>query len=356
MTSQFEVLQSDSNRVLVIVEAEDLDAALRKSRILFGEDLKVRPAMQTTLLSFHVLRDGRRLDTIHAETHQLARQMANSHWGADVMLEPCVVDAPSATITHPLDSRQWVTLDTLQKWLGTVREVPGSTPIPSIEHLLDFIQAGGGDPVGVTSHGVQMPGPEAAPLDRVTVGTPVVVHDRYRFAIPVEGNVHSLATTNDGVEVCLSTSSNPGYPVGTTVWVSEKQIERKSAGKPTTTEDPGESADHVELPTGAKRSNAYPPGHKFPARYDLLFRNATALRRLAETWGEGEAKYGPDNCWKGFPESVDVSHALEHIRLYLAGDQADDHLSHAVWNLMHLMWVQDNKPGLLDLTKIPQKI
>lgn len=139
--------------------------------------------------------------------------------------------------------------------------------------------------------------------------------------------------------------------------MQQRMEERFAAGRSAVGAQPKpEPADHVELPTGAKRSNAYPPGKVFPARYDLLFRNATALRRLAETWGEGEAKYGQNNWSKGFPESVDVSHALEHIRLYLAGDLADDHLSHAVWNLMHLMWVQDNKPELLDLTKIPQKI
>lgn len=119
-------------------------------------------------------------------------------------------------------------------------------------------------------------------------------------------------------------------------------------------ENTGQPTDHVELPTGAKRSNIYPPGHVFPARYDLLFRNASALRRLAETWGEGEAAYGPDNWTNGFPESVLMSHALEHLRLFSAGDQADDHLSHAVWNLMALMWVQDNKPELCDLTKLKQ--
>ncbi len=114
--------------------------------------------------------------------------------------------------------------------------------------------------------------------------------------------------------------------------------------------------EHVTTETGAKRSNKYPPGTKFPARYDLMMRNGTGLRRLAEVYGEGFAKYGADNCYMGFTESVYFSHAIEHLRLHSIGDTSDDHIAHAVWNLMHAMWTQDNKPELSDLTKIPQKV
>lgn len=113
---------------------------------------------------------------------------------------------------------------------------------------------------------------------------------------------------------------------------------------------------NIETSTGAKRSNLYPPGEKFPARYDLLFRNASAMRRVAETYGEGEAKYGADNWMNGFPESVYVSHAIEHIRLHLAGDIGEDHLAHAAWNIMALMWTQENKPELIDRTKFEQAL
>jgi len=108
--------------------------------------------------------------------------------------------------------------------------------------------------------------------------------------------------------------------------------------------------EREEASTGAKRDSWYPPGVKFPARYDLMFRNAEGMRRLAETWGEGFVKYGPDNWMKGFPSSVLISHALEHIRLYLKGDRSEDHLAHGAWNLLALCWVEENKPELLDLT------
>lgn len=102
--------------------------------------------------------------------------------------------------------------------------------------------------------------------------------------------------------------------------------------------------------TGAERTSMYPKGEKFAARYDLMFRNDVGMRRLAETWGEGFEKYGADNWMKGFPASVFISHALEHIRLYLSGDRSEDHLAHGAWNLLALCWVEEKKPELLDLT------
>lgn len=111
------------------------------------------------------------------------------------------------------------------------------------------------------------------------------------------------------------------------------------------------NGQHETSETGAVRSSVYPQGAQFPIRLDLLFRNSAGLRRLAETWGEGEAKYGPDNWMKGHKESCYISHALEHIRLYLAGDKSEDHLAHGAWNLLALCWVEENKPELLDLTK-----
>ena len=102
--------------------------------------------------------------------------------------------------------------------------------------------------------------------------------------------------------------------------------------------------------TGATRENLYPRtegGEQM--RIDLLFTNEVALERLAKTYAEGCVKYGPTNWKKGFPESMLIAHALEHIRLHMAGDIKEDHLAHAAWNLNTLMWVQERKPELMDL-------
>lgn len=98
--------------------------------------------------------------------------------------------------------------------------------------------------------------------------------------------------------------------------------------------------------TGAARSKLFPTAGSFPLRLDLLFQNDVAVRRIAETFGEGAIKYGDNNWQKGFPRSVMISHCLEHIRLYLAGNTDEDHLAHAAWNLMSQMWFDEKKPEL----------
>lgn len=94
--------------------------------------------------------------------------------------------------------------------------------------------------------------------------------------------------------------------------------------------------------TGAIRDKVYSLGpHGFPLRFDLVLSNDVGFRRLAETFGEGFLKYGADNWKKGFTESNLLCHALEHIRLYLSGDRGEDHVTHAMWNLYTLTWMQE---------------
>jgi hypothetical protein len=64
-------------------------------------------------------------------------------------------------------------------------------------------------------------------MKTVTKGQQVIVYDRFRFAIPVTGIVVNTSTANDGVQIQLTSSNNPNYPVGCdTVWVSIKQLRK----------------------------------------------------------------------------------------------------------------------------------
>jgi hypothetical protein len=106
--------------------------------------------------------------------------------------------------------------------------------------------------------------------------------------------------------------------------------------------------------TGAVRETLYHKGRRgFPVRPDLVMRNDVGFERLAETYGEGFLKYGADNWMKGFPESVLVAHALNHIQKHLAGDKCEDHIAHAIWNLYTLAWVQEKRHDLMDVTGGP---
>lgn len=88
----------------------------------------------------------------------------------------------------------------------------------------------------------------------------------------------------------------------------------------------------------------------FPLRFDLIRTNDAAIRRLARTYGEGSLKYGDANWKNGIPESNLLNHMDAHIQQHLKGDMSEDHLAHAAWNLLTLMWMQENRPELMDLS------
>jgi hypothetical protein len=83
-------------------------------------------------------------------------------------------------------------------------------------------------------------------------------------------------------------------------------------------------------------------------RFDLLDSNDEAMRRLAATFADGFMKYGADNWKKGFPASDLYAHAREHMLLWICGDKSEDHLAHACWNLMTIMWMEKNRPEMMD--------
>ena len=100
--------------------------------------------------------------------------------------------------------------------------------------------------------------------------------------------------------------------------------------------------DTIKFPTGAQRSS-----DADRERYDLI--STVGLRRLAETYAEGAAKYGERNWEQGFPASVVLNHALRHLNQWLAGDDSEDHLAHAAWNVFALMHFEEIQPHLIDL-------
>lgn len=101
--------------------------------------------------------------------------------------------------------------------------------------------------------------------------------------------------------------------------------------------------------TGAVRDVAVAgsKASKFHARYDLL--SPIALKRVAETYGEGAVKYGDHNWRQGMPFSDTLNHCLAHLSEYMRGDTSEDHLAHAAWNLFALMHFEETHPELNDI-------
>lgn len=78
----------------------------------------------------------------------------------------------------------------------------------------------------------------------------------------------------------------------------------------------------------------------------------SALRRLAETCGEGEIKYGANNWLNGFKFTELLDHAIAHANSYLEGDESEDHLAHGLWNvlvLIHFYLNSDNDSPFWDI-------
>lgn len=95
-----------------------------------------------------------------------------------------------------------------------------------------------------------------------------------------------------------------------------------------------DSGKHRDFPSGAKRDNKESKG-----RYDLL--PPFAIHRLARHFQNGAIKYNPRNWEKGIPTSEYVDSGIRHLFGYLSGEDTEDHLSAAIWNLSCLIDTQE---------------
>lgn len=99
-------------------------------------------------------------------------------------------------------------------------------------------------------------------------------------------------------------------------------------------------ADIKVFPSGAQRDSSADQ-----ERYDLI--SPLSLRRVARTCAEGAQKYGEHNWLKGIPASDLLNHALRHLELWWLGDQFEDHLAHAAWNILALIHFEETRPDLV---------
>lgn len=86
-----------------------------------------------------------------------------------------------------------------------------------------------------------------------------------------------------------------------------------------------------------------------PQTADFSQLSYIGIRKIAETCHEGDLKYGRDNWRKGMPVSNLLSHAMEHIFQLQSGDVSENHLGHALWNLMIAAEFIETRPELIDI-------
>lgn len=103
-----------------------------------------------------------------------------------------------------------------------------------------------------------------------------------------------------------------------------------------------ESETKTTFRTGAVRSS-----DADDERYDLI--TPVGLRRLATSYAEGARKYGDRNWQRGIPASQMINHSLRHIYLWLDGDDSEDHLAHAAWNILGVCHFEEAMPEMIDV-------
>ena len=101
--------------------------------------------------------------------------------------------------------------------------------------------------------------------------------------------------------------------------------------------------------TGATRSAAADG-----VRYDLV--PPEGVEAVARAMHVGAVTHGDNNWKKGLRNSILVNHAMRHIVEYMKeGNTKEDHIGHALANLMMLKWNEVNLPEFNDLNNIAEE-
>lgn len=103
-----------------------------------------------------------------------------------------------------------------------------------------------------------------------------------------------------------------------------------------------DSGDRTEFETGAVRDMQEGKG-----RYDLL--PMCVIDRLAKHYEAGALKYGDRNWEKGIPAHSFADSAMRHFTKYMDGQNDEDHLIAAIWNLCGLAWTEVKRPEMMDI-------
>lgn len=125
--------------------------------------------------------------------------------------------------------------------------------------------------------------------------------------------------------------------------LSLHEILEKSAEKPKAAVMGGikDSGERTTFSTGAQRDM-----HSGKGRMDLL--PWAAIIEVSKHCEVGALKYGTHNVDKGIPTSSLLDSAMRHAAKYLDGQEDEDHLLAAAWNLLWAIEMRCKKPECVD--------
>ena len=73
-----------------------------------------------------------------------------------------------------------------------------------------------------------------------------------------------------------------------------------------------------------------------------------ALNDVMMRYLQGAEAYGENNWKKGMKHSVLYDSAMRHLMQDFQGDDSEDHLGAALWNIMGMIYNRENKPSMDD--------
>ena len=104
-----------------------------------------------------------------------------------------------------------------------------------------------------------------------------------------------------------------------------------------------DGGNHHVFETGAKRDIQEGKGM-------FSFLLPEALFRWAKRCEIGHLKYGNGRNWEsGMPISKFIDSALRHITQYMLGDDTEDHIGAAIWNLACICQMENRHPEMQDI-------
>lgn len=103
-----------------------------------------------------------------------------------------------------------------------------------------------------------------------------------------------------------------------------------------------DSGDRTQFETGAVRDM-----HEGKGRCDLL--PPLALLRVAKHFEAGAVKYGDRNWEKGIPMHSFLDSGIRHLLKYMAGQDDEDHLCAAAWNILCALETEEKRPEMQDI-------